>query len=147
VSAFNARKRYLTGLGLSPSQAYRKRRLLARLGDDDSDFPSLGPTSIADNDPTIDYGVIDPTVQMAITGAGGSALGPAPAVGTLPTFISPSTVASIANLFKPASSSTPASSASWTSAVNPTFGVSNGVLLMGVGGIALRVMLSGGRRR
>jgi hypothetical protein len=178
MSAFDARRRYLTGLGITPTQAYRKRRLLAfdprrrylsafdsrrryltGLGDDDS-FPSLGPYTPIDQ-PTIDYGVIDTNTQMAETGAGVGPLAtpttssiPASLTTALTNFlkptvtpgstikVTPSTAAAQANSLAP---TTPAG-ASWFSQTNPTLGISNGTLALGLAGVGLLVLL-GGRRR
>lgn len=162
MSGFNARARYLrglSGLGITPSQAYRKSRLLAGfnpraryLRGFGQDEPSLGPYIPITETP--DYGVIDTNVQMAETGAGlnplssSTGLGPGTPAGTagnlLTTlFSTPSTAASLAN--KPAVPAT--STTSWFSQVNPTLGISNGILVGGLGAIAAIVLLTGGRKR
>lgn len=170
MSGFNARARYLrglAGLGITPSQAYRKRRLLAAfnprarylrgLGQDGitaADLQELANPSGANDI----YGEAGPSQADAITSVetglppGIYAASPTPGtVAPLPglttglttLFTTPSTAASLAN--KPATAAAP--STSWFSQTNPTLGISNGILVGGLGAIAAIVLLTGGRKR
>lgn len=146
---FNPRARYLTGPPAgSPSYALRKRRLLAfdarrryltGLGDVSlpvTGFPTAAIAPLGPQVPSnaaLDFSQLfnyfsQPTVTPG---------------KPVPVAVTPSTAAAIANAL-PASG---AASPSWFSQPNSIFGVSNGVLVGGVGALALLVLLSGGRRR
>lgn len=164
---FDPRRRYLTGPPAgSPSAVYRKRRLLAAfdprvrylrgLGQDDitaADLQELSNPSGANDI----YGQGGPSQTDALIAAETglpvgiysaqpmtSPVRLLPGLSTTTTlFATPSTAASLAN--RPAA--TAAASTNWFSQTNPTLGISNGLLLGGVGAIAALVLLSGSKRR
>lgn len=166
---FDPRRRYLTGPPPgSPSAVYRKRRLLAAfdprvrylrgLGDDS--FPSLGPSPVEDLSDTVNpyttaqYALDQASLPLLNAPAAGPnetgvgvVPGLLPAGSSLPytysLFQTPSTAASMAN-----ATATPSSATSWFSQINPTLGVSNGLLVGGIGAIAaLVLLLPSGRKR
>ena len=176
MPVFNPRARYLTGLGFDPRQRYltglglmrRQRRLLmGRFNPRMRYLTGLGDSSVV-NEGGSPYDAIDANAIIA------SQIGPTytytppsalvdPSLIPYPTSSTPGTQtgtiqygagAVMPSIVNAQGISTPLgvpvaapSATSWFNTINPTLGVSNLTLVLGLGGLALLAIMGGSKRR
>lgn len=126
LAGYDPRARYLTGLGQDNGGGYTPSPNVAPI------LPTFQPQDVTPPDIPLAM----PTAPFP-AGTYGSVVAPGTSVAVAPSG------AMVINIPRPGGPASP----SWFSATNSLLGISNGMLLMGVGGVALLAMLSSGRRR